>query len=260
MRVERLGEGPPEVAIVAALHGDEPCGVTAVERLLAADLSVRRPVALVVANEPALEQGERFLEADLNRSFPGDPGSDAREERLAADVADLLADCETLAIHSTRSHAEPFSVVERLDDWSRRIAPALPLASIVESGHLVEGRLFVSVERLIEVEAGHQGTAAAAENAHRLALAFLTATGALPGTPLHSELPVYRLTDGIEKGPADEYEVHVENFQQVSAGDAFASQDGTPLTAEEPFYPVLLSADGYESQFGYAAERVGTLR
>jgi len=260
MRVERFGDGLPEVAIVAAIHGDEPCGVTAVERLLAADLSVRRPVALVVANEAALERGERFLEADLNRSFPGDSESEAHEVRLAADLADLLADCETLAIHSTRSHAEPFGVVERLDDWSRRIAPALPLESIVESGHLVDGRLFASVDRLIEVEAGHQGTAAAAENAHRIALAFLTATGALPGTPLHRELPVYRLTEDIQKRPADEYEVHVENFQQVAAGDAFASQDDQPLTAEEPFYPVLLSADGYESRFGYAAERVGTLR
>jgi len=260
MRVERLGDGPPEVAVVAAIHGDEPCGVTAVERLLAADLSVRRPVALVVANEEALEHGERFLDADLNRSFPGDPESEAREERLAADLADLLADCETLAIHSTRSHAEPFAVVERLDDWSRRVVPALPVASVVESGHLVEGRLFASVARLIEIEAGHQGTAAAAENAHRIALAFLSATGALPGTPLHRELPVYRLTAGIEKAPAEKYEVHVENFQEVDAGDAFASQDGTPLTAEEPFYPVLLSADGYETQFGYAAERVGTLR
>jgi predicted deacylase len=260
MRVERLGEGEPEVAIVAALHGDEPCGVTAVERLLAADLAVRRPVLLIVANEEALAAGERFLEADLNRSFPGDPDSPAHEERLAAELADLVADCETLAIHSTRSHAEPFAVVDRLDDWSRRIAPDLPVASVVESGHLVEGRLFVSVERLVEVEAGSQGTAAAAENAHRIALAFLSATGALPGTPLHRELPVYRLTEGIDKEPAKEYEVYVDNFQQVDAGDAFAAADGSPLTADEPFYPVLLSADGYETRFGYAAERVGTLR
>lgn len=259
MRIERLGDGPPEVAIVAGIHGDEPGGVTAIERLLAADLQVRRPVALVVANEPALERGERYLEADLNRSFPGDPDSEATEERLAAELTEVVADCETLAIHSTRSTADPFAVVAELDDWNRRIAPALSAVALVESGEYVEGRLFAAVDRLIEVEAGRQGSAGAAENAYRMALDFLIATGALPGTPVRRELPVYRLKERIEKSPADSYEVFAENFRLVSPGDAYAAADGTPLTAEEPFYPVLLSADGYESVLGYTAELSGSL-
>lgn len=259
MRIERLGDGPPEVAIVAGIHGDEPCGVAAVERLLSADLAVRRPVALVVANEPALEAGERYLEADLNRSFPGDPDGDADEERLAAELTAVLDGCETLAIHSTRSTADPFAVVAELDEWSRRIVPALSAVALVETGATVEGRLFAAVDRLIEVEAGHQGSAGAAENAYRLVLDFLVATGVLPGTPVRRELPVYRIRDRIEKAPADSYEVFADNFRLVPAGDTYASVDGQPLTAEEPFYPVLLSADGYESLFGYTAELSGRL-
>ncbi len=259
MRVERLGDGPPEVAIVAGIHGDEPCGVTAVERLLAADLDVRRPVALVIANEPALEAGERYLEADLNRNFPGEPDADALERRLASELSDVVAGCETLAIHSTRSTADPFAVVSSVDEWARRVAPTLPVVALVESGPTVEGRLFASVDRLVEVEAGYQGTEDAAGNAYRLALAFLVATGAIPGTPVRRQLPLYRLDDRIEKGPGDEYEVYVDNFEEVPAGETFAAVDGAPVVADEPFYPVLLSAAGYEALFGYTAERVGTL-
>ena len=57
----------------------------------------------------------------------------------------------------------------------------------------------------------------------------------------------------------DVVEVVVENVTRVEAGQAFARADGEQLTAEEPFYPVLLSANGYEEIFGYTAERVGTV-
>jgi Succinylglutamate desuccinylase len=79
MKVYELGEGTPEVAVVGGIHGDEPCGPLAIKRLLAEELTVERPVKLIIANEEALEAGQRYLEADLNRVFPGDPNADAHE-------------------------------------------------------------------------------------------------------------------------------------------------------------------------------------
>jgi hypothetical protein len=72
-------------------------------------------------------------------------------------------------------------------------------------------------------------------------------------------LPVYRLLEKVPKEPADEYEVHVENFESVAAGEVFASADGEPIEATDGFYPVLLSAEGYADQFGYTAEFVEML-
>ena len=77
MDVYELGEGEPEVAVVGAIHGDEPCGARAIRRLLDADPEFERPVRLIVANEAALDAGVRYLDADLNRGCPGDPESDA---------------------------------------------------------------------------------------------------------------------------------------------------------------------------------------
>ncbi|ELZ54483.1 succinylglutamate desuccinylase/aspartoacylase, partial [Halorubrum hochstenium ATCC 700873] len=48
-------------------------------------------------------------------------------------------------------------------------------------------------------------------------------------------------------------------FERVESGERFAAADGEPLLADEPFYPVLLSPNGYRDQFGYVADRVGTL-
>lgn len=247
------------MAVVGGIHGDEPCGVHAVERLLAADEEFTRPVAFVIANERAAEAGERYVDADLNRVFPGDPSADAHERRLAADLAAELAGCTVLAIHSTQSHAEPFAVVDGIDDVARELVPQLPVSAVVDSANFVEGRLFAADADVVEVEAGLQGSAAAAENALRITRAFLTAMGALPGDTVSHEVPAFRLLRRLPKESAEEYEVFVENFQPVAAGQTYAASDGHALVADEEFYPVLLSAYGYADVFGYAAERIGVL-
>ncbi|GAA0531952.1 succinylglutamate desuccinylase/aspartoacylase family protein [Halorubrum ejinorense] len=266
MEIHDLGDGDPEVAVVGGIHGDEPCGPRAVERLVDADLEVERPVRLIVANEAALAAGERYLDADLNRAFPGNPDGAAHEVRLAADLVDALDGCTTLAIHSTQSYAGPFAVVDSMDEVTRAVAPHLPVDAVIQTDAFTEGRL-IEHPHTLEVEAGLQGSDAAADNAYWLSRAFLAATGAIsaPGADDvldaggREDVAVFRLRERIPKPAADSYEVFAHNFERVAAGERFAAADGEPLLADEPFYPVLLSPNGYRDQFGYVADRVGTL-
>lgn len=255
MRVSRLGEGQPEVAVVGGIHGDEPCGVAAVDRLVETAPAVDRPVSLIVANELAVQRGERFIDTDLNRAFPGDPAG-THEERLAARLASELEGCSVLALHSTQSHDAPFAVVDELTEPRRELLRRLPVEAVVETGQFVEGRLFTSSD-VIEVECGRQWSPEATENAHDLARAYLAAAGALSEPESPRTLPLYRLRERVPKRQAREYDVRVENFNRVSTGQVYATADGEPVRAEQPFYPVLMSAEGYDDVFGYAAEHVG---
>jgi predicted deacylase len=266
MKVHELGEGSAEVAVVGAIHGDEPCGARAVERLIGESPAVERAVKLIVANEEALAVGERYLEADLNRSFPGDPDADTHEERLAHRLHAELTGCTTLAIHSTQSYAEPFAVVDSMDEVARAVAPHLPVDAVVQTDAITEGRL-IEQPHTLEIEAGLQGSTEAADNAYWVTRAFLAATGALAAPAAdgvvdaggREAVPVFRLHERIPKPAATEYEVFAHNFERVEAGERFATADGEPVRAEADFYPVLLSAEGYRDQFGYVAERVGVL-
>lgn len=266
MRIEVLGDGPPEVAVIGGIHGDEPCGRDAVEHVLADPPDVQRPVALVIANEEALAAGVRYLDEDLNRAFPGDHEAETHEGRLAARLRDELGQCETLSLHSTQSFGEPFAIVNTMDDFVRHVAPQLPITAVVDASDFDAGRLFEAVLQTIEVECGFQGTAAAAANAVEVTRAFLVATGVLPDDAIpeaerwpRTDIDVFRLEDRVPKRAAETHDVYVANFDKVPAGTAFAAADGEPVHAADDFYPVLMSAEGYEELFGYTASFAGTL-
>jgi predicted deacylase len=259
MRIRDFGDDP-DVAVVAGVHGDEPCGPRGVDAFLADPPTFRRPVRFVVANERALERGVRYVDEDLNRAFPGDADADSHERRLAADLLSTVENCTTLALHSTQSYAGPFALVDTVDPEKATLCTRLPIDAVVETAAYAGGRL-IDYPGTVEVECGRQWSEAAAANATDLIEAFLGATGVLPSAipEPDPDVPVFRLTDRVPKAPAADYEVFVDNFERVAPGVPFASADGDERVAEDPFYPILMSADGYEEVFGYAGERVGRL-
>lgn len=261
MRVVQLGQGEPEIAVVGGIHGDEPCGRQAIERMLADDLDVEVPVKFVIANEAACERGTRYVDEDLNRAFPGSRDADTHEGRLAHRLLREIRDCTTLSLHSTQSYAAPFALVDEVDGLSRAVCPRLSIKAVVETAGFSGGRL-IDYPGVIEVECGLQSSEQATDNAILLVREFLVATGVLAGDdePLESrEIPVYRMTRRIPKAVGEEYEVFAANFERVDAGQTFAAADGDKLVADEPFYPILMSPYGYEDVFGYAGKLAGRL-
>lgn len=259
MRVETLGQGEPRLAIVGAIHGDEPCGAQAIETLLDERPPLRRPVKCIIANEAALARGERYVDVDMNRGFPGSPTAEAHERRLAAQLLNEIQGCLTLSLHSTQSDDRPFAIVKELSPAATAICPYLSVEHVVETGDCIEDAL-VHHTPVIEIECGRQESKQATENAVQLVQEFLAVTGAWSQSSVEKSVTsIYRLQNPIPKERPVSCAVHVENFEAVPVGTPFASLDDTAITAEETFYPVLLSADGYETQFGYTATLTGTL-
>jgi hypothetical protein len=170
-----------------------------------------------------------------------------------------LRGCTVFSMHSTQSFARPFALCDTIDALARSACPYLTVEALVETSRFSEGRLIEHPD-VLEVECGLQGSDEAAANAEMLVREFLAAEGALPGDPHpDQEVPVFRMSRRVPKDPGERYEVFVKNFERVDADEPFAAVDGRELVADEPFYPILLSAYGYEDVFGYAGELVGRL-
>ncbi|WP_248896643.1 succinylglutamate desuccinylase/aspartoacylase domain-containing protein [Haloplanus halobius] len=258
MQVHTIGDGAPEVAVVGAVHGDEPCGARAIDRFLDTDPDVDRPVKLIVANERALDRGVRYIDADLNRSLPGDPDSDQYEERLAAELMAEVEGCTALGIHSTVSYDRAFANVAYLNERKRELVAHLSVEAVVDFSVVSDGRS-VELPRFVDIEAGKQGSEAAVDNAHDCLLAFLRTTDVLPGDPPAPDPDFYQVTAPIHKEPTRTYRFLGENFERVEPGETFATVDGGPLTADEEFWPVLMSDEGHRVLFGYRSQYRGPL-
>lgn len=251
MRVEKAGEGEPELAVVASLHGDEPCGKNAIERFLSEDWKIKEPVKLVIANEESLEENERFLEADLNRSFPGDPDSELHEERLAAEIIEEVENLKVLDLHSTHYEPVPFAIFSNLNP---RTYSVLESTGVENAVHFPEtaGSLNDKVDGVV-VEVGKQGTPEATEMAYNVLVNFLASQGVIETEYEESEPDIFRYTGKVEGGG---YRFLGENFRKVEAGEVFAERDGEEVRAEEEFYPVLMSTSGYKDKLGFKTEKI----
>lgn len=251
MQTITRGDGNAELVIIGSLHGDEPAGKRAIERILEKDLEYAKPVKFIIANEQALEKDIRYIDTDLNRSFPGDPDSDSHEERLAAALLEEIGDASVLDIHTTHSHPEPFSPVKNLDEETLDLAAAAGIGHVIyfpdETGSLVEHT------GGIVVETGYQHSEEAVDNAVEIIERTLAYFGIIERPLQPTEPEVYRYLDTV-KGSG--WEFTAENFKEVKEGEVYARKGDQELTADRDFYPVLMSTHGYEGQLGFRAEKI----
>ncbi len=253
-----LGPGDDaDVAIVGGVHGDEPSGVRAVRQVIESNPDLQRPVKLVVANPPAVASHRRYLDADMNRVFPGDPDSGARERRLAAALLAEIDDCgPVLSIHSTHSFDDPIAFVSRSYPPVQELAARLPIPHIVDPTPCIEGSLPTAAP-VISIEAGRQLTEEATENATGIVEAFLRLVDVLPEEPTGGDSTYYTVTDAVSQPSGPDYELLVENFERVSEGSTVAQSATEEYVADEPFVPILMSETGYDDLLGYRGETAG---
>jgi predicted deacylase len=256
VQVHTLGDGDPDVAVVGSIHGDERCGKKAIERFLDSDLDIQKPVKLIVANEKALAANTRYLDTDLNRVFPGDPDSSSHEKQLAAALIDEVQGCTVLDLHSTKSYDRPFAIVSGVTATTTELIQATGVDQAVDMAAFSEGDLITHCDGVL-VECGPLGSQDAVDQAYEVLRNFLAAYGVIEDTHQYTNPDLFRGTAKIPK--PEPYHLQVENFEQVETGQVYAENDSDTLTADEAFYPVLMSETGYADILGFHAEKLGTL-
>jgi len=257
-----VAEAPgPHVMINGLTHGNEPCGMRAVSRLL--DEGVRPAcgrLTLALANveaygwfQPGLEDATRYLDRDLNRVWRDDWIDADRTSREAAraralrpflDEVDILLD-----LHSTAFVATPFWVLAEMAK-TRELADALAFPAVQQlmPGGCAEGRHMVDYGRFarpddpavgLVVECGRHADPSSAEVAWRAALRLLSFTGLAH----HAEAPNpaaslrrYRVT-GALRATTDRFRL------RVPAAGFVAVRRGTPIAHDGP-RTVLADRDG----------------
>lgn len=210
-RFGRPGPGLPTLVVVGGIHGNEPAGVAASQRVakVLPDRAerLRGEVVFVAGNLQALSQGRRFVDRDLNRAWTAarvealletDPGMNTTASAEDVEQRDLLMLLDTildeaqgpvycLDLHTTSGGGGSFSTVA--DTLRNRdVALALPVPLVLGLEELVEGTLheYLGTRGCITLafESGQHDEARAVDRAEAGIWVILAATGLAPESDL----------------------------------------------------------------------------
>lgn len=104
--------------VMVGNHGDEPCGVNALNQILPTLQIESGKVIFVLGNPIAFEDNSRFIEYNLNRlfcesSFYSEEVQNSYEYKRAQELKSILDQGTALLdIHSTKNQSDPFIVCE----------------------------------------------------------------------------------------------------------------------------------------------------
>lgn len=102
----------PKLLIICSTHGDEKIGLEVVKQLKSDGLESFFDV--LVANPRANEKNVRYIEKDLNRSYPGEKNSDIYEESLAFKNLEIAKKYQYIIdIHEADEGRDDFIIIPR---------------------------------------------------------------------------------------------------------------------------------------------------
>ncbi len=252
----------PTLVCTGSLHGDEPSGVLALQRILRLleehQLPIRGEFVALAGNLSAMVADERYLSDDLNRHWSPDNIRRARETELETlsdedrELRELLdalhelfersgGELHFLDLHTSSADGQPFVCIgDTLRN--RRFAEKFCVPVILGLEEQIDGSLLEYVNNLGYITVGVEGGQHRAETSvdHHEAVVWLALVSA--GLLRESEVPeidTYRqrlrrvsrdLTGFMEVRhrhpiePADEFamEEGFTNFQHIRAGQLLA--------------------------------------
>ena len=262
----------PTLIVLGGIHGNEPAGVLAANRvwlrMQKRRAALRGEVVLLRGNTRALEQRVRYINADLNRQWTAENVRAAELERGTPDVSELLEQRELLTVireainrargeiyfvdlHTTSAQGQPFATVgDTLRN--RRFALNFPLTIVLGLEEQIDGTLLEYVNNLgaitMGVEAGQHEAMTSVDN-HEAVIWIATAA---TGNFRHEDLPeldqsrsVLKRASGGTKVvevryrhaivPEDRFKMEpgFRNFQTVRRGKVLARDRAGEIKASE---------------------------
>ena len=229
-----------EVLIVVCQHGNEKVGIE-VEQQLGSAFDV------LIAHPAAVERTVRFIESDLNRSFPGQRGVTI-EESLAAEVLERTrAYALIIDVHSTTSSVELFGIAANQDPRIVEIARRMGLSHLVFMPEELASRSLIgNVPLGISLEVGPHDRKENADDIVRAVRSLFTSAR------MRSSIDVYEVFEAIRGSGTP----HMENFVYVPKGSVIASNGSERIRTPFGFYPVLVCEEAYDGQLALAARMI----
>jgi predicted deacylase len=250
----------PRLVVTILMHGNEPCGLAALETVRAESFGLTSgSLIVIVMNRPAHEAPEgpvRDLGTDMNRIWSHEGLAARTREALRVEtVLPYLKDADAiLDIHSMPSQDTPFLFVSETRPQSARLAKGLGTVVprvVTASAPKLRGMALFETELLpkempiVVVECGQHQSEDAPVVARATLLRFLSLHGMIDTagdtqTGPHETVRFYEMSREIklEQGPL-KLTRPMRGFDPLDRGETYGWDGARPLVADDDCHVLL---------------------
>ncbi len=248
-----------KVLIVGCTHGNESIGFKVINSLQAL-LGRNKNVHFLIANPYAFSRNVRFLETDLNRSFPGKIDG-SFEERLAHQIRPMIMSYDIVVdVHSTSSGLRYAVVIKKVNDETIALAKCTN-AKYVLHMDATQGNALISDAKVgIAFEYGSDKDPRTYRDTLNGVCLILQSLGYVVKT--NAKPPArkifFRISEVIPKPKGFIAIKGVKNYKRLMRGQVYAHNPMSKkvLRAGESFCPILFGENSYKDIFGFKGDRV----
>jgi len=225
------------LVIVCCLHGNEGYGFEICKN--------QSLFPFVLANEKALKENKRFIDADLNRIFPGNQNGN-HEEKIAVELLEKLKDSDYLLdLHSSSNSCPLFGIITKPNKEKIDFAKKLGLKRLV-----IMPENFASGKALIDfVKCGISLEVGPHERKENIKEVLDVLNNFAENKNYNEKLEIFEIFATIRKQSGN---ILIQNFQEVKKGQQIADSQ----LAEFNFIPVLVGEDAYKDLLCLAAKKL----
>lgn len=243
-KVETFGSGSPRVTFFVGVHGNEQASLRGLELLRERHplSELKEPLQVVHVHQRALSIGQRYVERDLNDSFPGKPDG-CLEERVAFELTNKLRRTTyNFDFHSTSFDCSPYGIFSKLGGEIPKVIKGLRTEHYVFNE---KNSLIRNMPNGIAYEVGNESDPGSAENAYELMVEVLAFFRMIPRTlpPTRTKNPAtYLIYDVLRRSLFQSLDPMIRDFVRVEKGHRLGlSKSGVDVLATEPFVPIWVN-------------------
>lgn len=243
----------PTIGIVCNVHGNEPCGRRAVQRILSNYEIERGHLVLIDGNPEASLLGRRYVDTDMNRVFTERKLSAStrhqdleRAKYLVATIPELGID-HAVDFHSVSSKtAYPFMISFPNTEHLAKLCPMPRVYGWqgIVKGTLCEWMCNAGIPTIV-VEAGQHESASAVRHAERTILSILSSYELieLEKPFMYRKQPEFDVTENVQIGDRNSFELSrpYGSFDELAPREIVAT-DNTKIyrVPDEAGYSILM--------------------
>jgi len=238
-------------------HGDERIGLKVVKEVKKLNID-KNTLVIHVANEKAFKLRKRFVDQDLNRSFPGKKNGN-HEQKIAYQISSIVKSTDVVIdIHSTKSELKDAVIVTKLNKDTKKCIEAIQPKYVLVMNVTKDTALISQAKIGLAFEYGKDNDPITLKKVFRDIKKLFCHFGIIDIKRSKRKTPTqyFNVFSSAAKPKGYKLLKNIKNYKLVRKSEPFATNGENFLIAEKNFYPILFGEKNYKDIFGFKSEKI----